>query len=148
MVKGDKNTIWIGLGDGTLQKTHNALSGSSSSWSAVTVTGAPARHAVTGIAIDPSITQTVVVVYPGFSFSADPPQHVYMTSPMADRGKTSPELLAGAITTCGICPSLPWSSSGLQRPTRSSWAAMPECCKPPTLEAAGRSSELDFPTSR
>jgi hypothetical protein len=79
MVKGDKNTIWVGLTDGTVQKTHNALGGLSSSWSAITVGGAPAGQFVSGIAIDPSITQTVVVVYPGFSFPADPPQHVYMT---------------------------------------------------------------------
>jgi hypothetical protein len=79
MVKGDKNTIWIGLNDGTVQKTHNALKGSSASWQPIAVTGAPAGQVVSGIAIDPSITQTVVVVYPGFSSSADPPQHVYMT---------------------------------------------------------------------
>lgn len=93
-VKGDPNTIWVGLFDGRVQYTHNALHGATSTWTARTVTGAPSpSQAVSGIAIDPVNTKTVVVVYPGFgcvdssgspvpcsSTSAHPPKHVFLTA--------------------------------------------------------------------
>lgn len=85
LVKGNKNLIWVGFSDGTLQKTTNALQGSSSTWTGVTVTGAPSNQSVNGIAIDPTDNSTVVVVYPGFSGAADPPQHVFLTG---DSGAT------------------------------------------------------------
>jgi hypothetical protein len=79
-VKGNANLLWIGQNDGTMQKATNAQLGSSATWSKVTVSGAPTNQAVTGIAIDPTNQSTVVAVYPGFSGSADPPQHVYLSS--------------------------------------------------------------------
>lgn len=65
MAKIDRNTMWVGLADGTVQRTTNLLAGAASTWTAHTVTGAPAR-AVTGIAVDPENTDEVVVVYGGF----------------------------------------------------------------------------------
>jgi Abnormal spindle-like microcephaly-assoc'd, ASPM-SPD-2-Hydin len=83
-VKIDPNTIWVGLDDGTLQFTTNALSGVTSTWQApATQPAAIAGQPVTGIAIDPTNTQDVVVVYPGFSgVNPDlaPTQHVFMTT--------------------------------------------------------------------
>jgi photosystem II stability/assembly factor-like uncharacterized protein len=82
-VKIDPNTVWVGLSDGTLQFTTNALSGSSSIWQTTTNPAAIAGQPVTGVAIDPTNTQTVVVVYPGFSgIDPDlaPTKHVFMTT--------------------------------------------------------------------
>jgi len=94
-VKGDPNTIWVGLDDGTVQVTHDAQNAAASAWTARTVNGAPTNEAVSGIAIDPVHTKTVVVVYPGFSecldsvsgsnvpcgsASALPPKHVFLTT--------------------------------------------------------------------
>jgi hypothetical protein len=78
-VKGNPNLLWIGQNDGTMQQTTSALLGSSATWTKVTVSGAPSNQAVTGIAIDPTNQLTVVAVYPGFSGSADPPQHAFLT---------------------------------------------------------------------
>jgi photosystem II stability/assembly factor-like uncharacterized protein len=93
-VKGDPNTMWVGLFNGTVQYTHNALQGAQSTWTARTVNGAPGNQAVSGIAIDPINRKTVVVVYPGLSGcvdsmsgsvpcsskSAGPPKHVFITT--------------------------------------------------------------------
>jgi photosystem II stability/assembly factor-like uncharacterized protein len=92
-VAGNSNLIWAGFNDGTLQVTSNALQGSASTWSAVTVSGcargehglsdpnsAPSGQSVSGIAIDPNNPSTVVAVYPGFSGSADPPKHAFLTT--------------------------------------------------------------------
>jgi len=78
-VKEDPNTIWVGLNDGTVQKTHNAMKGVASTWTTVTVSGAPTGQKVSGIAIDPTNASTVVAVYPGYS-GVDPPQHVFLTT--------------------------------------------------------------------
>ena len=76
----DSNTMWVALNDGTMQLTKNALSGPSAAWTGVTVSGAPTGQAVTGIAIDPTDSNTVVAVYPGFSETADPPLHAFLTT--------------------------------------------------------------------
>jgi photosystem II stability/assembly factor-like uncharacterized protein len=78
-VKSDKNLVWLGLFDGTTARTRTALQGNNAAWTKVLVNGAPSNQSVNGIAIDPTDTSTVVVVYPGFSDSADPPKHVYRT---------------------------------------------------------------------
>ena len=83
--KGDPHLIWLGMADGTLRKTTDALHGASASWGNVTIKGAPSGQGVSGVAIDPSDTSTVVAVYPGFSGSADPPLHVFRTT---DGGKS------------------------------------------------------------
>ena len=62
----DSNVFWVGLNNGTVQRTANVLAGASSTWTALTVAGAPAQRA-RGIAIDPTNTDVAVVVYPGFS---------------------------------------------------------------------------------
>jgi photosystem II stability/assembly factor-like uncharacterized protein len=79
-IKGKQNLLWIGQSDGTIQWTNNALQGPAASWTKVVVNGAPSGQGVTGIAIDPKDSSTVVAVYPGFSGSADPPQHVFLTT--------------------------------------------------------------------
>ncbi len=76
----DNNTVWVALNDGTMQLTKHAQSGASAAWTGVTVSGAPSGQAVTGIAIDPSDSDTVVAVYPGFSDPADPPLHAFLTT--------------------------------------------------------------------
>src|SRR3989442_1211270 len=63
-VRVDSNRVWVGLTDGTLQRTANALA-ASPTWTPITVTGA-LNQPVTGIAIDPSNPDQVVVVYSGF----------------------------------------------------------------------------------
>jgi uncharacterized repeat protein (TIGR01451 family) len=61
----DSNTLWVGLTDGTVQRTSNALAGVNADWTGLTVTGALPQP-VSGIAIDPSHTDQAVVVYQGF----------------------------------------------------------------------------------
>jgi hypothetical protein len=61
------NTIWVGLNDGTVQHSANALAGAGSAWVASTVSAGVAGQAVSGIAIEPSTETQVVVVYPGTS---------------------------------------------------------------------------------
>lgn len=64
--KMDSNTFWVGLADGSVAVTTNAQQGAQSSWIAQTIPGAPGQQ-VTGIAVDPADTNTVAVVYPGFT---------------------------------------------------------------------------------
>ena len=79
-VKIDSNTVWVGLADGTVQSTSNALA-ATPTWTSHTIPGAPG-FGVAGIAIDPTNTATVVVVYPGFSdlSSANSTLHVFLTT--------------------------------------------------------------------
>lgn len=82
----DENVLWVGLSDGSVQRTANALSGNAATWTAVTVTGSP-NQGVGGIAIDPGNDQQVTVVYSGFT-NADfggVTQHAFMTT---DNGTT------------------------------------------------------------
>ena len=83
-VEIDPNTIWIGLHDGTVEFTANALSGAGSSWQpAATQPAAIAGQPVDGIAIDPANTQDVIVVYAGFSATNPdlaPTRHIFMTT--------------------------------------------------------------------
>jgi hypothetical protein len=87
-VQIDSNTLWVGLANGTVQRTSNALAGVGSTWTALTVTGAPAQP-VSGIAIDPTHPDQAVVVYPGFCGGACAPgnrtRHVFRTT---DNGAT------------------------------------------------------------
>ncbi len=78
--KGKQNILWIGQSDGTIQWTNGALQGPAALWTKVVVHGAPSGQGVTGIAIDPEDSSTVVAVYPGFSGSAEPPEHVFLTT--------------------------------------------------------------------
>lgn len=78
-VKGNPMLMWLGMNDGTLRVTTQALLGGQAKWTNVSVTKAP-KQAVYGIAIDPTNSSTVVVVYPGFSPKSDPPLHVFRTT--------------------------------------------------------------------
>ena len=76
----DSNTFWVALSNGTVQHSANVLSGITSTWTSNNVTGAPA-FSVSDIAIDPTNTDQVVVVYPGFT-GINPPnrtKHVFRT---------------------------------------------------------------------
>jgi photosystem II stability/assembly factor-like uncharacterized protein len=78
----DSNTMWVGLANGTVQYTTNLLSGSSSTWTPITIPGSPGQF-VSGIAIDPTDTNRVVVTYTGF-FGNNPTnlrtKHVFLTT--------------------------------------------------------------------
>jgi len=75
MKKADSNTIWIGLANGTVQRTSNARAGTNSSWTLLTVQNSPAPY-VSGIAIDPTNTNTAVAVYPSTGSS----KRVFLTT--------------------------------------------------------------------
>ena len=86
-VTTDPNRVWVGLTNGTVQRTANALA-PTPTWLPITVTGAPTQP-VTGIAIDPSNPDQVVVAYQGFCAGACAPgnrtRHVFRTT---DNGAT------------------------------------------------------------
>jgi photosystem II stability/assembly factor-like uncharacterized protein len=79
----DSNTLWVGLTDGTVQRTSDALAGVGSTWTALTVTGALPQP-VSGVAIDPTHPEQAVVVYLGFCGTACAPRnrtrHVFRTT--------------------------------------------------------------------
>lgn len=104
----DSNLLWVGLNDGTLRRTNNALAGATANWTTINIPGAPNTQ-VRGIAIDPSNTDTVVVVYPGFCggacASGDRTRHVYMTT---DNGSTWADISGtDGNGTVGDLPDLP-----------------------------------------
>lgn len=106
--KLDSNTLWIGLSNGTVQYTANASAGAAATWTAVTVTGAPG-FAVGGLAIDPSNTSQVVVVYQGAT-GINPlnrTQHVFMTT---DQGATWTDISGTDGNPSGNLPDLPLHS--------------------------------------
>jgi hypothetical protein len=79
----DSNTLWVGLTDGTVQRTPNALAGAGANWIPLTVTGAPPNQPVGAVAIDPSNTDQVVVVYEGFTSPPNPralTRHAFLTT--------------------------------------------------------------------
>jgi hypothetical protein len=82
----DSNTLWIGLRDGTVQSTANALAGVASTWNTFTP-GAAGSRAAEAIAIDPTDVNRVVVAYSGFSGISpnNRTQHVFQT---LDNGAT------------------------------------------------------------
>lgn len=74
-------TVWVGLIDGTVWRTDNALAGAASVWNSYS-TGLPVGRGATSIAIDPFNSQRVVAGYWGAS-AVPPPnrsQHVYLTT--------------------------------------------------------------------
>jgi hypothetical protein len=81
--KLDSNTLWLGFNDGTVQRTANALLGATSTWTSMTIPGAPGAP-VGGIALDPSNTAQAVVGYTGFCGFSCPAGtstlHAFMTS--------------------------------------------------------------------
>jgi len=87
--KSDSNTIWVGLFDGTLRFTNNAISGQPATWQAPgTQPAGIAGQRVAGVAVDPTDATLVAVVYPGFSnvnALAGPSRHVFLTF---DAGKS------------------------------------------------------------
>jgi hypothetical protein len=80
--KLDSNTIWVGLNDGSLAFTTDALMGVSATWTSVP---AQVAQSVTAVVIDPTNTKTVVVTYAGFG------SHVFRTT---DGGATFSDLSA------------------------------------------------------
>jgi hypothetical protein len=81
----DSNVLWLGFSDGTVQRTSNALAGSSATWTSVAVTGSPGFQ-VGDIALDPNNPQIAVVTYEGFTgLTSGVSQHVLRTT---DNGAT------------------------------------------------------------
>jgi len=107
--KQDQNTLWVALGNGTLQRTSNVLMGSSATWTPVTVTNAPGG-APSALAIDPTNSNIVVAVYPGFTgrSPANLTRHVFMT---VDNGITWTDIggtpVAGGGDPAQNLPDLP-----------------------------------------
>jgi hypothetical protein len=79
-------TVWVGLLDGTIWRTDNALSGAASTWNSYS-TGLPSGRAVSSISVDPLNSKRVLASYWGISNVAPPnrSQHVYLTT---DKGTT------------------------------------------------------------
>jgi Tol biopolymer transport system component/photosystem II stability/assembly factor-like uncharacterized protein len=77
----DSNTVWVGLDDGTVYRTHDAYSGSSATWDPISVGGAPSKR-VTGIAVDPANVDRVAVTYSGFCAcpASTQKRHVFLTT--------------------------------------------------------------------
>ncbi|MCU1450965.1 MAG: hypothetical protein JWP02_3135, partial [Acidimicrobiales bacterium] len=68
---GSPNTMWVGLGDGTTQRSDNLNLGTTSTWTSHAVTGAPAGQQIGypgGIAMDwaDATGNTVVATFEGF----------------------------------------------------------------------------------
>jgi photosystem II stability/assembly factor-like uncharacterized protein len=102
----DSTLVWVGLANGKVARINNALS-ATPTVTEYSVTGAPAAS-VGGIAIDPSNTANVVVVYTGFTaknpqFST---QHVFMTT---DNGTTWKDI-TGVPNGAQNLPDLPLNS--------------------------------------
>jgi Tol biopolymer transport system component/6-phosphogluconolactonase (cycloisomerase 2 family) len=78
------NQVWVGLYDGTIWRTDNALAGSGSTWDSYSI-GLPSGRSAMSIAVDPSNSKRVVVGYRGVSGvpASKRSQHVYLTE---DRG--------------------------------------------------------------
>lgn len=78
-------SVWVGLADGSMWRTDNALMGAGSTWNSYS-TGLPGRG-VTSIAVHPYNSQRVMVGLWGASVIAPPnrSQHVYLTT---DNGTT------------------------------------------------------------
>jgi photosystem II stability/assembly factor-like uncharacterized protein len=65
--QSDSNTIWVGLSDGSLRLTKNALTGLAT-WNApATQPVGIVGQRIAAVAVDPIDTKQVVAVYPGFS---------------------------------------------------------------------------------
>ncbi|MFE4425004.1 hypothetical protein [Streptomyces sp. NPDC056817] len=82
----DGESVWVGLLDGSMWRTDNALMGAGSTWNSHS-TGLPAGRGATSIAVDPFDARRVMVGYWGASAIAPPnrSQHVYLTT---DNGMT------------------------------------------------------------
>jgi hypothetical protein len=109
--KIDPNVVWVGLSNGQVAYTTNALSGTSSTWTTVSVTGAPGQSAL-GLAIDPLNTDNVFVAYPGVN-GGSPSKHIFMTS---NRG-TSWTDVSGTGTNA--LPDLPFRTVAIDPATAS-----------------------------
>ncbi len=82
IAKSNPNVIWLGMGDGTVQQTTNALA-PAPTWTARTVLPPGDTRRVSAIAINPDDPSEVVVVYgPGFSGigTANRTLHVFRTT--------------------------------------------------------------------
>jgi hypothetical protein len=107
--KADSNRIWVGLTDGTLQRSNNALA-ASPTWSAILVPG-NLSQAVTGIAINPLNEEEVIITYRGFCGGGCPvgtrTKHVFRT---ADNGATWTDISGTDGSPATNLPDLPTHS--------------------------------------
>ncbi|HXJ66324.1 MAG TPA: hypothetical protein VNN79_21390, partial [Actinomycetota bacterium] len=79
--KADSNTMWVALDNGQVWRTSNLGAGATSTWTQLTVTGAPGLP-IEGLALDPTNSQIAVAVYSGFSSlnPANRTKHVFRTT--------------------------------------------------------------------
>lgn len=105
--KLDSNVLWLGFNDGSVQQTSNAGSGSSATWTAVSVTGAPGAP-VGGIALDPTNTAIAVVAYTGFCGCGGPSTlHAFRTT---DNGGSWTDISGSNPDTTQDLPDIPLNS--------------------------------------
>jgi uncharacterized protein (TIGR03437 family) len=100
--------VWVGTGDGLVQRTTNAGAGANAIFTNVTKAPLPNRY-VTDIALDASDPQRAFVTYSGFNLSTPAtPGHVFMTS---DQGATWTNLSGNLpdipVTSIALDPALP-----------------------------------------
>jgi photosystem II stability/assembly factor-like uncharacterized protein len=106
----DGNTVWLGLNDGTLTFTTNALLGVTATWNNVTIPGAPAGVGVSAVAIDPTTPNIIVVTYPTFTgINPDllPTKHVFRST---DSGNTWTDISGTAGGGIQNLPDIPVNS--------------------------------------
>ncbi len=79
-------SVWVGLLNGSMWRTDNALTGAASTWTSYS-TGLPTGRGPTSIVVDPSNTRRVMAGYWGASGIAPPNRsgHIYLTT---DNGTT------------------------------------------------------------
>jgi hypothetical protein len=65
-IASNSNILWVGLSDGSIRQTTNALA-ATPTWNTITVTGKPAGAAIGGLVIDETDPATAVVTYEGFN---------------------------------------------------------------------------------
>jgi photosystem II stability/assembly factor-like uncharacterized protein len=101
----DSNLVWVGLGDGRLAYSTNALA-SSPTFTTVNVPGRISGQGVISAAIDPGNTDRVVAVYAGYSNAAPGSlsQHVFLTT---DRGSTWSDISGTALDQTQMVPDMP-----------------------------------------
>jgi hypothetical protein len=101
----DSNVVWIGETSNGKVAVSTNFQAASPTFSEKTVTGAPSQAPI-GIAIDPSNTDRVVVVFPGFSSTAAGAlsKHVFLTT---DGGTTWSDIGGTALDASQMVPDMP-----------------------------------------
>jgi hypothetical protein len=104
----DSNLMWVGLNNGQVAVSTD-INATSPTFTQKSVTGRPAGKNPIGIAIDPTNTARVIVVYPGFNSIALPTKtkHVFETT---DAGASWNDIGGTAGDATQMVPDLPITS--------------------------------------